>query len=182
MDELFSVELPDLQGFIRQLDMLDNGVNKAVRTAMHKGAEVICAEQKRLAGAISQRLADEISTSSVYVTKKGYIGITSGYQADAFRRDVDEDDEDGFNPGIVGTMYEFGRPGQSPARKDKYMYQTRKRRADRNSPAVLKRVKISKGNIAARPHIRPGFDRKIGQAVETVINSATDEIRKVYNE
>lgn len=176
MDELFSVELPDLQGFIRQLDMLDNGVNKAVRTAMHKGAEVICAEQKRLAGAISQRLADEISTSSVYVTKKGYIGITSGYQADAFSV------KDGFNPGIVGTMYEFGRPGQSRTRTGKTMKQIRKRRADRNSPAVPTVVEISKGNIAARPHIRPGFDRKIGQTVETVINSATDEIRKVYNE
>lgn len=187
--ETFQTDLPDLQGFIKSLDLLDENVNRSVRENICKGGGVICAEQKRLAESINPKLADAIDLSRVYVTKKGVIGITSGYQADAFKTDAD-----GFNPGIVGSTYEFGRPGGSPGRTKETMKQKRKIRTatkttkkgkvikDRTQPAEPKEIDVKKGYIAARPHIRRGFDIKVNEAVQTVIDGVNAEIGKVFNE
>ena len=95
-----------------------------------------------------------------YVTKKGNIGISTGYHARAFKKD-----KDGFRAGIVGMVFEFGRPGQ----KGDTMTQKR------NGKTIT--VKI--GAIQPVPHIRQGFDETVEQASQTVINSVSAEIDKL---
>ena len=187
--ETFQTDLPDLQGFIKQLDLLDDNVNKSVRENIRKGGGVICAEQKRLAEAINPKLADAIDLSRVYVTKKGVIGITSGYQADAFKTDAE-----GFNPGVVGVTYEFGRPGGSPGRTKETMKQKRRIRTaikttkkgkvikDRSKPAEPKEIDVKKGYVPASPHIRRGFDMKLEDAIGVIFSGINDEVKKVFNE
>ena len=101
------VYIPDLSKFMKSLDMLDENVSKAVVTGLKKGAEIIVNAQKRRISAKSQRLADAISKSRIYTTKKGSVGISTGYHAKAFKKD-----KDGFRAGIVGMVFEFGRPGK----------------------------------------------------------------------
>ena len=45
---MFSSEMPDIQGLIKKLDMMDENVNKAVREGLKDGADIIMKEQKRL--------------------------------------------------------------------------------------------------------------------------------------
>lgn len=176
-NDVFQTDLPDLQGFMRELDMLNDNVNQSARKGMKKGADIIMKEQQRQISGKSGRCAKAIKKSKVYTTKKGAIGVTTGYQADAFCEDAD-----GFNPGVVGTMFEFGRPGQSRGRTGKTMKQKRKRRKNKNSPAVPTEVEISKGIISAVPHLRRGFDQKINEAVDTVIEFVNAETGKVFKE
>lgn len=180
-DVTFSTELPDFNELIRKLDMFDENVNKAVRSALHKGADMMVAEQKRLISGKSKRLAAHISKSRIYTTKKGNIGITAGYQPDAFSFD-----DEGFNPGVVGMVYEFGRPGQSPERKGDKMTQTRKRIPNKKTAkrkdweeAVPTEVEISKGTIQPVPHIRRGFDNVREKAVNLVIDAVQKETDKI---
>lgn len=164
MDVTFSTELPDFNELIKKLDMFDENVNKAVRSALNEGADMIVAEQKRLISGKSERLAKNISKSRIYTTKKGRIGISAGYQPDAF-----EDDADGFNPGVVGMVHEFGRPGQSPERKGDKMIQERHK----------KQVEVSKGTIQPTPHIRRGFDNVREKAVKLVTDAVEKEVDKL---
>ena len=161
-DEFFSTELPDIQAFIKELDLLDENVNKAVRDGLHKGADIILAEQKRLAPS-KLNLSDYISKSNVYVTKKGVLGVAVGYLSDAFIPD-----ENNINHGAIGSMYEFGRPGQSPERSGNTM--TQKRHG--------KTYTVKKGTIQPQPHIRRGFDNVVEQAAQAVIDSISAEIDK----
>lgn len=179
---IFSSDMPDLDGFIKKLDMFDEEANKAVRTAMHSGADVIMREQKRLISGKSERLAAAISKSKVYATKNGSIGVSTGYQGGAFKTNGD-----GFNPGIVGMVFEFGRPGSSSAKRssDK-MKQVRKRIPNKKTAkrskwekAVPTEVDISKGTIQAVPHIRRGFDIKKEEAVNIVLDAVNREIDKL---
>lgn len=177
-DELFSTELPDIQALIKTLDVFNENVNKAVREGVNKGADIILAEQKRLA---PEKLSEYISKGKLYVTKKGVVGITTGYQANAFKPD-----ENGKNHGVIGMVYEFGRPGKSPNRTDEKMKQKRKRIPNKETAkrkdwekAVLTEVEIDKGTIQAQPHIRRGFDNKVEEAVQTVINYINTEIDKL---
>lgn len=168
MSDTFISDIPDLQGFIKELDLLDENVNAAVRQGMHEGADIILAEQKRRADATGVLfLARHINKGAVYTTKRGSIGITTGYQSEAFKPDAD-----GKNSGVIGLTYEFGRPGQSRTRSGKTMKQVRGGKA----------VEVSKGKISPRPHIRPAFDAKVKEASERVIEAVTDEIGKVFNE
>lgn len=178
-DEFFSTELPDIQGLIKQLNMMNENVNKAVRDGLHKGADIILAEQKRLAPD-KLDLAGHISKSKLYVTEKGVIGITTGYQPNAFKPD-----ENGINHGVVGMTYEFGRPGKHPRRSSEEMEQKRKRIPNKKSAkrkdwkkAVPTRVKINKGTIQAQPHIRRGFDNKVNEAVQILIKHINNAIDK----
>lgn len=178
-DEIFSTELPDIQEFIKTLDLMDENINKAVRDGLHKGADIILAEQKRLAPD-KLDLAKHISKGNVYVTKKGVLGVAVGYLSDAF-----VPDENNINHGVIGSMYEFGRPGQSTQRSDEEMEQKRKRIPNKKSAkrknwkkAVPTRVKIKKGTIQAEPHIRRGFDNVVEQAAQAVIDSISAELDK----
>lgn len=177
-DELFSTELPDIQALIKTLDVFNENVNKAVREGINKGADIILAEQKRLA---PEKLSEYISKGKLYVTKKGVVGITTGYQSNAFKSD-----ENGSNHGLAGMVYEFGRPGKSPNRTDEKMKQKRKRIPNKETAkrkdwekAVLTEVEIDKGTIQAQPHIRRGFDNKVSEAVQTVIDYINAEIDKL---
>ena len=180
-EEVFSSDMPELQSLIKKLDVFDEETNKAVRTAMHKGADIIMNEQKRLISGKSERLAAAISKSKVYATKKGGIGVSTGYQGGAFKTNGD-----GFNPGIVGMVFEFGRPGSSSAKRssDK-MKQVRKRIPNKKTTkrsewkAVPTEVEISKGTIQAVPHIRRGFDIKKEEAVNIVLDAVNREIDKL---
>ena len=160
MSDTFSSDIPDLSKFIKSLDMLDENVNKATREGLNKGADIIVAAQKKHISAKSQRLANAISKGKIYVTKKGNIGISTGYHAKAFKKD-----KDGFNAGIVGMVFEFGRPGK----KGDTMIQKR------NGKTVT--VKI--GAVQPIPHIKRGFDETVEQASQAVINSVSAEIDKL---
>ena len=161
-EEIFSTDIPDLQSFIKELDLFDENVNRALRTAMHESGNMICLAQRRLVK--SQRLAAAITTGQVYTTQKGGLSITSGYQPEAFRTDGD-----GFNPGVVGMTYEFGRPGQSAYRRSETTTRTRNG----------KRYKVKKGTIQAVSHIRRGFDSVKNEAVNTAIAAYNAEIDKL---
>lgn len=161
-EEIFSTNMPDLQSFIKELDLFDENVNRALRTAMHEAGNMICLAQRRLVK--SQRLAAAITTGQVYTTKKGSLNISVGYQPEAFKTDGD-----GFNPGVVGMVTEFGRPGQSPQRSGDTMKQTR----------GGKKYTVKKGTIQPRPHIRPGFDSTKEAAAQKLINAYSAEINKL---
>ena len=158
----FTSDMPDLESFIRELDLFDENVNKALRTAMHESGNMICLAQRRLVK--SQRLAAAISTSDVYTTKDGALGITSGYQFSAFKSD-----SDGFNPGLVGMVTEFGRPGESPQRSD----------PETNRRVKGKTYKVKKGTIQPYPHIRRGFDAVKDRAAQVLIDAYNAEIDKL---
>ena len=160
-NEYYYTEFPDIQELIKQLDLMNENVNKAVREGINKGADIILAEQKRLA---PEKLSEYISKGKLYVTKKGVIGITTGYQANAFKPD-----ENGSNHGLAGMVYEFGRPGTSPQRSKDTMSQKRHGKI----------YTVKKGTIQAQPHIRRGFDNKVEEAVQTVINYINSEIDKL---
>lgn len=162
LEEIFSTNMPDLQSFIKELDLFDENVNRALRTAMHEAGNMICLAQRRLVK--SQRLAAAITTGQVYTTKKGSINISVGYQPEAFKTDGD-----GFNPGVVGMVTEFGRPGQSPQRSGDTMKQTR----------GGKKYTVKKGTIQPRPHIRPGFDSTKEAAAQKLIDAFNAEINKL---
>lgn len=168
MSYIFDIELPDLQGFIRELDLLDDKVNAAVRKGMNEGADIILAEQRRRADTTGVPfLSRHIDKRKIYSTKRGGLGITTGYQTEAFKAD-----EDGKNAGVIGMTYEFGRPGQSRTRSVDKMKQRR----------GGKIVEVSKGKISPRPHIRPAFDAKIKEASDRTIEALSRETGKVFNE
>ena len=168
MSDIFSCDLPDLNSFIRQLDLLDDKVNAAVRQGMNEGADIILAEQRRRANATGVPfLARHIGKGRIYSTKRGGLGITTGYQAEAFGAD-----ENGKNVGVVGLTYEFGRLGQSRNRSSDKMKQRR----------GGKEVDVSKGRIVPRPHIRPAFDEKVKEASNRTIEAVSRETGKVFNE
>lgn len=165
-NEFFSMEMPDIQGFIKKLDMYDQQQNEALLTALHKvGDNMKQAQKRRIEGAkVGEKLSKHITCGKVYTTKKGVLGITSGYQAGAFKTD-----SDGFNPGIVGMTWEFGRPGQSPQRSGTTMTQTRNG----------KKVTVRKGAIQPVPHIRFGADDTLEQNVQTLVNAANSVTDKL---
>lgn len=163
-DAVFSMDMPDLQSLIKKLDMFDTKQNEALREALHRVGQNMQQAQKRRIGSAKggDKLSEAITVSKVYTTKNGTLGITSGYQETAFKTD-----SEGFNPGIVGAMREFGRPGKSSQRRGEYMSQ------NRNG----KKVKIKKGTIQPTPHIRPGFDETLEQNVQLV----ADAVNKVID-
>lgn len=168
MSEIFDTDLPDLDSFIKQLDLLDDNVNAAVRKGMNEGADIILAEQRRRADVTGVPfLARHINKGAVYTTKRGSIGITTGYQSEAFKPDAD-----GKNAGVIGLTYEFGRPGQSRTRSGDKMKQRRGGKV----------FEVSKGRIDPRPHIRPAFDAKVKEASNRTIEAVSRETGKVFNE
>lgn len=177
-DDFISCDFPDLDEFIRQLDLMDENVNKALREGMESGADIIRDAQRRLIllkpqstkskrrhkGRLS-KLAKAIDKGEIFVTKKGKLGINVGYQKEAFQTDTD-----GFNAGVTGMTIEFGRPGQSTApRRRETMTQTRNG----------KRVNVEKGSIQPYPHIRLGHDSHVEQASQEVINKYNQVIDKL---
>ena len=162
----FQTDFPDIQGLIQELDLLDENINKAVRKALHKGADIILAEQRRLA---PHNLSHYISKGNIYTTKNGTLGIAIGYMSDTFK-----EDENGFNAGVVGMTYEFGRPGNGVFEPFGI---------DRSSPTMIQvrngeEVEVNKGTIQAEPHIRRGFDNVVEQAAQAVIDSISAELDK----
>ena len=192
-DEAFSTDMPDLEGFIRELDMFDENVNKALLVALHEAGNMICQVQKRMILSKPRakpdrksnlrlvKLADAIKTSRVYTTKSGALGITSGYQAGCFKTD-----SEGFNPGLVGMVTEFGRPGTSAQRSGEKKKKKRKRIPNKGTakrkdwqPAVPTEVEIDKGTIQPYPHIRRGFDAAKDRAAQVLINAYNAEFDKL---
>lgn len=171
-EDFFSMNFDSLNDLIKKLDMFDEKQNAAVLSAMHKAGTMIEREQRRLISSKSKRLAGAIKQGKVYVTRMGAVGVTVGYQDDAFKTD-----SEGFNPGIIGTMFEFGRPGQSydERRQSESMKQVRKDKEGKE-----KKVTISKGKIDPEPHIRRGFDNVKEQAVQMVIDSVMKELKEIF--
>ena len=165
-NEFFSMEMPDIQGFIKKLDMYDQRQNEALLTALHKvGDNMKQAQRRRISGVkAGNKLSEFITRGEVYTTEKGSLGIRSGYQKEAFKPD-----SDGFNPGVVGMTWEFGRPGQSPRRSGDTMTQTRNG----------KKVTVRKGAIQPVPHIRAGADDTFEQNWQTLVNAANSVTDKL---
>ena len=178
-NEYYYTEFPDIQGLIKQLDLMNENINKAVREGLNKGADIILAEQRRLA---PYNLSHYISKSHIYVTKNGTLGIETGYLIDAFNGDAVKENGQEFKPGLVGMTFEFGRPGNSSTfRKNKYRYYHRysKKRAEKTGGTGLEVFKGLKGTIQPIPHIRRGFDNVVEQAAQAVIDAISSEIDKL---
>ena len=180
-EEVFSSNIPDVQKLIKELDMFDDNVNQIVRDAVNKGADIILAEQRRLA---PYKLSEYIAKGAIYTNRKGVVGITVGYQPDVFKPD-----EKGRRYGLIGMTYEFGRPGTSDRRSSQKMRQTRKRIPNKKTAkrkdwdeAVPTEVIISKGTIQPVPHIRRGFDNVKERAAQAVWDSITSELENIFNE
>ena len=168
-DDFFSMDIPDLQGLIKQLDMFDENQNKAVRKALHKIGKNIQQAQRQiiLSRKVGKKLAKHIKSSRVYVTKKGELGISRGYY------DSETDDE-GFNPLIVGMANEFGRPGQSSSRRqDKKRWWHYKSKTGKTVYMVQE-----KGAIQPLSHIRAGFDETLEQNVQLMVDAVNEVIDK----
>ena len=181
-DDFITCEFPDLDAFIKELDLMDARVNAALRAGLNAGADIIANEQKRriqnkplapvkegkkrrISKGTLSKLAKAIGKGEIFVTKGGALGIKVGYQDDAFR-----DEGDGFNAGIVGMTIEFGRPGQSSsARRRTTMTQTRNG----------ERREIEKGSIQPCSHIRAGFDAAVNRASNEVIAAYEREMDKL---
>lgn len=160
MGDGFSMDFDGLGDFIENLNLLDDNVNAAVRTGIHEGAALIEAEQKRLA---PRKTVSAIKTGNIYTTKKGKLKVSVGYLSDSFKKNGNKD-----GLGLIGTIYEFGRPGSSPRRSSDTMI--RKRGG--------KEYKVQKGTIQPQSHIIRGFENKIEEAVNTVIDSVNEELDK----
>lgn len=168
----FSTDAPDLEEFIRELDKFDENVNKALRAGLHEVGTMICQSQRRLILSKPRarperkskmrlvKLSEAITTSAIYTTKSGALGITSGYQAGAF-----QEDSTGFNPGLVGMVTEFGRPRSSKTK----MEQTRNG----------KKHSVTIGKIQPYPHIRRGFDAVKDRAAQVLIDAYNAEFDKL---
>lgn len=180
-NEFFTMDLSDLQDLIERLMFFEDEYFDVIIEGMHKAADVILREQKRLISSKSTKLAEAIdydgigtNTTTYYSPSKmenitrDIVYIRCGYLEDAF-----DEDADGFNAGIVGTMYEYGRPGKSndSRRMSKTMTQVRNG----------KEVEVSKGTIQPQPHIRRGFDNVREKAVEIVIDTIMQELDKAFN-
>lgn len=148
----YSVEIPDLQEFIKSLNKLDENVNSAVRTGLKEGAEIIAAEQKRLISSKSQKLSGLIKTGQIKVSKKGNLTVDVGYDTNAVKQAPE------------GVILEFGRPSEDK----KTMKQTRN--------GEVYTVKI--GKIEPQSHIRRGFDNKISEAAQATIDKVNRELDK----
>ena len=202
---IFSTETPDLKSLIDSLDMMKDYQRTALIDGMHEAGNIIIAEQKRLISGKSKRLEQAIGHDGVGSYKESDIFnpvtlekdnrsayyIRCGYLEDAF-----ETDKDGFNPGVIGLMYEFGRPGESniAKRQSKTVKQKRKRRKKirvsskrknakgwKYSEAEPAEVEINKGIIVPVPHVRRGFDNKVEEAVNAVAEVLEEAIEKSIN-
>lgn len=165
MNDGFSSDFSDIDKMIKQLDLMSENVNKGVREALSESADSIMKEQKRLIEGTSKLLAKAISKSRVYADKHNVLGVTTGYQANAFKAG-----EDGkTSPGLVGMIFEYGRPGQ------KGNTTMKQKRGD-------KEVEVTIGLIDPVPHIRRGFDNKSGEAVEHLASRLQQELDKTFDE
>ena len=165
-ESVFTSTLPDLKGLLKKLDATKDSSNEAIRRGVNAGADIVMKEQKRLIRGKSRRLADAISKSGIVVEKKGAVSVSTGYQEDCFNVGQGKEYWKRESVGIVGLVHEFGRPGESPGRTDPVMNQTRNG----------KNVKVKKGLIVPTPHIRRGYDIKIGEAAEACAEIFEEEI------
>ncbi len=179
-ESVFDMELPDIQGLIKKLDMYDKKQNETVRNALVKIGDNMADVQRRLiSGAkVGELLSPYIKRSRIYTTKKGLLGVTAGYQPSAFRS-VGK-----LNPGVVGMTYEFGRPGKSPGRSGNTMEQIRKRIPNKSAKrsgqqkAVPARVTIEKGTIQPVPHIRPAYHQTLAENIRILADAVQEAITK----
>lgn len=163
----FSSTLPDFQSFMKKLNAMDEKQNEAMRKGLSKGADIVLDEQQCLISGKSKRLKNAVRKSKLTVTKKNNISYSTGYFDDVFTEDAD-----GFNAGVVGTMYEYGRPGKSDSRRQSLtMKQTRNG----------KEVEVKKGSVAPVPHIRRGFDNKLEAAANACMDTVSDALEKEWN-
>lgn len=156
----FSMDDSDVGKLISSLDLMKEDVRAAVAEGLRDGAEIIAAEQRRLAGEISSKLPPAISVGKIETTKKGRLRIASGY--------LHFNGSDNKDPAVIGSVFEYGRPGKSKAHSDpkRYWHYTR------NGKTIF--LVQEKGTIQPRPHIRRGFDNKKEEAcrvLESRVNS-----------
>ena len=159
--ETLSMDDSDIGKLISSLDLMKEDVRGAVAEGLRAGAEIIAAEQRRLAGEISSKLPPAISVGKIETTKKGRLRIASGY--------LHFNGSDSKDPAVIGSVFEYGRPGKSKAHSDPKRYWSYVSKTG-------KRVEMEqlKGKIEPRPHIRRGFDNKKEEAcrvLEDRVNS-----------
>lgn len=173
-DDFISCDFPNLDAFIKQLDLMNANVNRALRNSLKHCGKMIAGSQKRKIRYKSKRLADAIGEGEIFITENGALGIKVGYQPWTF--DVDYEDVDYENDvstkiGVIGMVFEFGRPGQSAERSSLTTY----RHLNGSKSGFL----VKKGAIQPIPHIRSGFDEIKPYCVNIVIEAYNREIDKL---
>lgn len=162
-DDVFSMDMPDLNEFVQSLDLLKKEVRQAVTEGIKEGAGIIREEMKRLAEPINIQLPNYIVSGDIETTKSGRLKVRTGY-------DYSPGYED---PGwiVVGMTYEFGRPGQSSSfRKNEYRFWSYRRLGK----GKLISMKQKKGAIQPRSHIRRGHDNKVREASDALIKKVVN--------
>ena len=161
-EEVFSTDCPDLQAFIKSLDLLDDKISAAVVDAMGSAANTIVNEQKRLVQSGHPRLVKYIKKGTLRVSKKGSVYVDCGYLPDAFNSVETDKYGTETNMGVYGVSVEFGRPGRGKRSKTT-MTQTRHG----------EEVEIDKGTIQPQSHIIRGFENKANEASNAVIEAVS---------
>ncbi len=71
-EEVFSMNMPDLDGLIKQLDMFNDEQNEVIRETLHDIGNDIQQNQRRLISEseVADLLVESITCSSIYTTKK----------------------------------------------------------------------------------------------------------------
>ena len=151
---MFKMQVPDIQSLIKELDLLDENVDRALITAVDKAGDTILNAQKALIAPKSKLLSNAMKKSRVYVTRRGQIHVKTGY----FGRE-----------GKIGMNYEFGRPGEKK----------KLRIIKKNGEEIV--VKTS-GAIQAVPHMRRGAEKSEDAAAKILTDAVEEELKKAGGE
>ncbi len=153
---IISTEIPNIQAFIKTLNLFDSCVKEAVQNGLHEGAEIIATEQKRLISArpsktgSNTKLASLIKVGTIRTKKNGNVYCDVGYNSEAIKEAPES------------VVIEFGRPA------------SRKNKMKQNRHG--KDYEITIGNIDAYSHIRRGFDNKIAEAAQKMIDTVNQAL------
>lgn len=154
-EQTFTTDCPDLQKFLKDLNLLDKNVASAAADGIHEGAAIIATEQKRLIAPYSDILPTLIKPNKIQSDKKGKVYCDVGYDSDAIKTHIE------------AVIMEFGRPGKVQGKKET-------QRKTKNGTVTVK-----VGVIPERSHIRRAFDNKAAEATKKAIDKVNAEIEKI---
>ena len=126
---------------------------QAVIDGVSECTEMITQRQRELCPVDS--IKQYITKGRIAISPKGTVGMSTGYQDDAFDRSYSKESP----PGVIGLTFEFGRPGESDKGSSPTMKQVRNGKV----------VTVEKGSIDPVPHIRRGFDETAEHASDHLI-------------
>lgn len=185
-DDVFSMDMPDINSIIQNFNLLKEDVRQAVAQGLDEGAEIIENEMKRLADEVYNEISIHLNRSPVKVSGRGWVGLKIGLNAkdiydinywsalndlkEMYGEDGDYHDE-ARKIAIIAMTFEFGRPGQSSTfRKNEYRFWSYRRLGK----GKLIFMKQKKGAIQPRSFIRRGHDNKVREASDALIKKVVN--------